>query len=152
MATVSKLATKLPKFYFGAEVPTRVIRKFARDVAQRFKPDKIVLFGSYGYGTPTENSDVDILVVMPCRNQHDQSVKIRWEIPAPFALDLLVRTPANLQWRLDEKESFHTEILQRGKVLYEKSESGVGSQSRKRLQLGVRRRPKRKKISRPSHV
>jgi len=119
--------------YRGAEVPLRVIRHFARQVAKRFQPEKIILFGSYAYGTPHADSDVDILVVMPARNQHDQAVRIRWEIPAPFPIDLIVRTPKNLGWRLEEGELFHTEIVTKGTVLYEKSNARVGSQSRKRL-------------------
>ena len=97
----------------------RVIRRFARQVAERFEPEKIILFGSYAYGTPHADSDVDILVVMPARHQHTQAVRIRWAIPAPFPMNLIVRTPKNLQWRLEEGESFHTEIVTKGKVLYE---------------------------------
>src|SRR6476660_5890374 len=97
-------------YYHGVRIPMRAIRRFARQVAERFRPDKIILFGSYAYGTPHEDSDVDILVVMPARNQIDQAVRIRWEVPAPFPMDLIVRTPHNLGWRLAEKESFHTEI------------------------------------------
>src|SRR5215510_12137011 len=119
--------------YWGADVPMRVIRRFARQVAERFQPEKIILFGSHAYGTPHANSDVDILVVMPARNQHDQAVKIRWEIPAPFPMDLIVRTPHNLRWRLAEKESFHTEIMTKGKVLYESGDAGVGAEGRGRL-------------------
>ncbi len=74
------------------------IHRFARQVAKRFQPEKIILFGSHACGTPHADSDVDILVIMPARNQHDQAVKIRWEIEAPFPMDLLVRTPKNLQW------------------------------------------------------
>src|SRR4051812_3236623 len=62
--------------YFGADIPMRVIRRFARQVAERFRPDKIILFGSHAYGTPHADSDVDILVVMPCRNQLDQAARI----------------------------------------------------------------------------
>ena len=71
----------------------RVIRRFARDVAEQFQPDKIILFGSYAYGTPHEDSDVDILVVMPARNQLDQAVESVWRFDPPFPLDLIVRTP-----------------------------------------------------------
>src|SRR5271157_4996738 len=106
-------------------VPLRAIRKLARDIAERFQPEKIILFGSHAFGTPHADSDVDILVIMAARNQHDQAVKIRWEIDVPFPMDLLVRTPKNLQWRLDERESFHTEIVTRGKVLYEKGRTGM---------------------------
>src|SRR5437868_9962310 len=104
------------RWYRGADVPMRMIRRFARQVAERFHPEKIILFGSYAYGTPHADSDVDLLVVMPCRNQHDQAVKIRLAVSRPFAMDLIVRTPHNLAWRLAEKESFHTEIVTKGKV------------------------------------
>ena len=96
-----------------------VIRRFARQVAERFKPDKIILFGSYAYGTPHEDSDVDILVVMPARNQLDQAFRIRLAFDPPFTPDVIVRTPYNMKWRLAERESFLTEITSKGKVLYE---------------------------------
>lgn len=89
-------------------------------IAEEFHPDKIILFGSYAYGTPHEDSDVDLLVVMPARNQHDQAVRIRWRLAAPFPVDLLVRTPYQMNWRLKEGESFTTTIVTKGKVLYEK--------------------------------
>src|SRR4029450_6489379 len=97
--------------YRGADITMRVIHRFARQVAERFQPDKIILFGSYAYGTPHPDSDVDILVTMPARSQRTQAFRIRWEVPAPFPMDLIVRTPKNLQWRLEEGESFHTEIV-----------------------------------------
>src|SRR5437773_9551653 len=121
------------RWYRGADVPMRVIRRFARQVAERFKPDKIILFGSHAYGTAHPDSDVDILVIMPCRNTIDQAIKIRWEISAPFPMDLIVRTPKDLRWRLEEGESFLTEILSKGKVLHEKGRPRVGPKSRRRL-------------------
>jgi predicted nucleotidyltransferase len=111
----------------------RIIRRYARRVAERFQPEKIILFGSYAYGTPHAGSDVDLLVIMPARNQIDQAVRIRWEIPARFPMDLLVRTPASMRWRLAEGDLFHTEIVTKGKVLYEKGDKGVGSKGRRRL-------------------
>ena len=71
----------------------RVIRRFARQVAERFQPEKIILFGSYAYGTPHEDSDVDILVIMPARNEIDQAVKIDNAVDAQFPIDLIVRSP-----------------------------------------------------------
>lgn len=124
---------ELNRSYRGPDVPMSVIRRFARQVAERFQPDKIILFGSQAYGTPHADSDVDILVVMPARNQHDQAVKIRLEIPAPFPLDLIVRTPRNLGWRLAEAEWFHTEIVTKGKVLYEKGDARMGKKGGGRL-------------------
>jgi uncharacterized protein len=109
-------------------VSMRAIRRFARAVAARFQPEKIILFGSYAYGTPGEHSDVDLLVVMPARNQLDQAYKIRLAVPAPFPMDLIVRTPKNLACRLKEGESFLTQIVARGKILYEKCDARVGAQ------------------------
>ena len=126
----------------GADVPMRAIRKFARDVAERFKPDKIILFGSYAYGTPNEDSDVDILVVMPCRNQLDQAAKLSIEIDPPFPLDIIVRKPSEMTWRLEQHESFTTEIATKGKVLYERYDSRMGAKGRKRFPIGGRDRSK----------
>jgi predicted nucleotidyltransferase len=80
-----RIASKpaLPRYYRGAEVPMRVICRFARQVAERFQPDKIILFGSHAYGTPHADSDVDILVIMPARNQLDQAVRISLAIDPP---------------------------------------------------------------------
>jgi uncharacterized protein len=120
-------------WYHGANVPMRVIRRYARQLAECFHPDRIILFGSHAYGTPHAHSDVDILVIMPARNQLDQAFKIRLAVPAPFPLDLIVRKPSNIQWRLQEGELFHTEIVALGKVLYEKSDTGVGAKGRNGL-------------------
>ena len=124
-----------------------VIHRFARVVAEQFQPELIILFGSYAYGTPHDDSDVDVLVVMPARNQHTQAVRIRWAIPVPFPLGLIVRTPKNLQWRLEEGESFHTEIVTKGKVLYEKGNPGVGSKGRGGLSRRAATRKRQRAIS-----
>jgi predicted nucleotidyltransferase len=57
----------------------RLIRRFARQVAERFRPDRMILFGSHAYGRPHADSDVDILVVMPARNQLDQPSRFHTE-------------------------------------------------------------------------
>ena len=118
-----------------------VIRRFVREVAQRFEPEKIILFGSHAYGKPHADSDVDILVVMPARNAIDQAVRIDRATDPPFPLDLIVRTPKTLAWRLEEGDSFLQEIMAKGKVLYEKTDKGVGAKSGGRLPA---RRPARK--------
>jgi uncharacterized protein len=131
---VSKTPSPFPfpvkRMYFGANIPMRVIRRYARAIAEEFHPDKIILFGSYAYGTPNEDSDVDLLVVMPAYNPHDQAVRIRYRLAAPFPLDLIIRTPKEMKWRLEEGESFHTSIVSQGKVLYEKVDAGMGEEGR----------------------
>jgi len=128
--------TPPPRWYRGADIPMRLIRRFAREVAERFHPDKIILFGSYAYGTPHADSDVDILVVMPARNELDQAVRISVAIEAPFPLDLIVRTPKKLAWRLNERDWFLREVVSRGKVLYAQDDRRVGTEGRSRLPPG----------------
>ena len=118
------------------------IHRYARKIAEQFHPDKIYLFGSYAYGTPRADSDVDLLVIMPARNAIDQAVKIDWELSPPFSTDLLVFTPYHFGWRLRDRESFVMEIVTRGKVLYEKNDAGMGAKSRRRL--ASRRNARRK--------
>jgi HEPN domain-containing protein len=60
-------------------------------------------------------------------------VRILWRLAAPFPLDLIVRTPKEMAWRLDEGESFLTTIVSQGKVLYEKDDERVGQKGRRRL-------------------
>ena len=121
-----------------------VIRRFARAVAERFRPEQIILFGSHAYGRPHADSDVDILVVMPARNQIDQAVKIKLACDPPFPLDLIVRTPKNLKWRLDENESFLREIVTKGKILYEKDNPRMGQKGRRRLARGPETAPRKR--------
>ncbi|MBV9124495.1 MAG: nucleotidyltransferase domain-containing protein [Planctomycetes bacterium] len=109
-----------------------VIRRFARQVAECFHPDKIILFGSHAYGRPHADSDVDILVVMPAHDEINQAVQIRQRTDHFFPLDLIVRTPHNFRWRLEEGDWFLREVVSKGKVLYEKAHSPLGTQGRKR--------------------
>ena len=134
------------RWYRGADIPLRLIRRFARQVAEQFQPDRIILFGSYAYGQPHEDSDVDILVVMPARNELDQGFKIHWTLQPPFPLDLIVRTPANMKWRLAEGDSFLREVMSKGKVLYEKGDSRIGKQGRKGLPLRAEKHPRRRSV------
>jgi len=97
-------------------VPRRQIEAYCRVVAREFKPEKIILFGSYAYGKPTFSSDVDLVVVMPCRGREvDQAIKIRHRVSAPFPMDLLVWKPG----KHSPMQSFNEEVLTRGEVMYE---------------------------------
>jgi predicted nucleotidyltransferase len=128
--------------YWGADIPMRVIRRYARAIAEEFQPDKIILFGSYAYGTPHDASDVDLLVVMQARDPHAQAVRIRWRLAAPFPIDLIIRTPEEMAWRLAEGESFLTTVMSQGKTLYEKNHQGVGQEGRRGLRARQKWKPK----------
>ena len=127
----------------GTKVPMSVIRRFAREVAEQFDPLKIILFGSYAYGRPHRDSDVDILVVMPAYDEINQCVRIRKKTYHPFPLDLIVRKPETLRWRLDEGDWFLREIVSKGKVLYEKTDLLLGSKGGRRLARTANARKRR---------
>jgi predicted nucleotidyltransferase len=130
--TRTKRPPPAPKrWYLGDEIPMSAIRKFARAIAEKFQPEKIILFGSQAYGTPNRDSDVDILVIMPAWNESSKAGRIRSCIDYNFPLDLIVRTPENMNWRLREGDFFLREITSQGKVLYEKPHARVGAKGRK---------------------
>ncbi|MCX7044593.1 MAG: nucleotidyltransferase domain-containing protein [Candidatus Sumerlaeota bacterium] len=96
------------------------IRAYARRVAREFKPHKIILFGSYAYGKPTEDSDVDLLVIMPHKGRSVQkAIEINLRLNASFAMDLLVRSPNFIREKAAQGDSFIHEVMDKGKVLYE---------------------------------
>src|SRR5260370_18122869 len=82
-----------PYRYPSPNIPLSAIRRFARQIAERFHPQKIILFGSYAYGTPHEESAVDLLVIMSTRNPIPQSVRIDVAFEPPFSPNLIVGTP-----------------------------------------------------------
>src|SRR5712675_2249401 len=87
-----------PYRYRSPNIPLAAIRRFARQIAERFQPEKIILFGSYAYGHPHVESDVDLLVIMPAYDVVNQSIRIcvAFEI-WPFSIDLIVRTPEQIE-------------------------------------------------------
>ena len=102
------------------KISQRTISSFARQVARQFNPQKIILFGSYAYGKPTEDSDVDMLVIMPFKGRGAQkATEILLAIDPHFPIDLLVRTPEQIRTRIKLGDFFIREITQKGKVLYE---------------------------------
>lgn len=83
-------------------VERKVILDLAQRIAREFQPEKIVLFGSYAYGTPTADSDVDLLVVMPFEERGTmKAVEIMHKLHPRIPLDLLVRSPEDLRRRLE---------------------------------------------------
>ena len=124
------IAALVPSRHRSPAIAMAAIRRYARQVAERFRPNKIILFGSYAYGTPHEDSDVDLMVVMPAANHVSQAVRIRLALPAPFPMDLLVRTPDDLRRELREEDWFVREVVEKGKVLYEAKDGSMGAKSR----------------------
>ena len=94
-----------------------------RQIVERFQPQQIILFGSYAYGRPHHGSDVDLLVIMDTPlKETEQAVQICQQIEYHFGLDLIVRTPQTIARRLALGDPFLTEVIKRGKVLYERAD------------------------------
>ena len=103
-------------------IPQAAIDDVVSQIVEKFRPIKIVLFGSYAYGKPTPLSDVDMLIVMDSPlKERELSMSIRRTIEYHFGLDLIVKTPSSLLRRIDMGDFFLKEILQRGRVLYERN-------------------------------
>jgi predicted nucleotidyltransferase len=96
------------------------IRKLCRQIVEAFHPVRIILFGSQAYGKPTDESDIDLLVIMPYEDSHiTPAIKILNYLSVLAPIDLLVRSPEEVRERLNLGDSFIREITERGKVMYE---------------------------------
>jgi uncharacterized protein len=102
------------------------IQAFSQQIVEKFQPERIILFGSYAYGQPTEDSDVDLLVILPFEEMPVQTaIAIRRQIKSPFPLDLMARTPEQIQQRLDMGDFFIQDIINKGRILYEANHTRV---------------------------
>ncbi len=107
-------------------VSRKAIKAVVSQIAEKFHPQKIILFGSYAYGQPHPGSDVDLLIVMETPlKETGQAVRICQEIDYHFGLDLMVLKPKIIKRRLFQGDSFLTEIMEKGKVLYESTNARV---------------------------
>jgi predicted nucleotidyltransferase len=103
-------------------------------IAAFYNPLMILVFGSYAYGTPNYDSDVDFLVLKNFSGtEHEHYVKIRTAVNFPFAVDLLVRRPDVVKQRIKWNDFFLQEIMEKGIVLYAANDKGMGDQGRRRL-------------------
>lgn len=101
-------------------VTLRDIQKVVQQIVAHCHPQKVILFGSYAHGTPTEDSDVDLLVVMETEELPlHVAARIAAVVDHPCALDILVRRPSDLEASLARQGVFATEVLTTGMVLYE---------------------------------
>jgi predicted nucleotidyltransferase len=118
------------------------IRGVVRQIAERFRPERIILFGSYAHGHPNEHSDVDLLVLIKGRRVHERSLLIREAIEADFAMDVICRSTHEYGQRIAWGDCFLRDIDQKGEVLYDAAHDRVGDQGRGRLPHRAARTPR----------
>ena len=100
-------------------VAVNEIKSFCRQIAIEYRPSQIVLFGSYARGKARPDSDVDLLVVMSFKgNGVSKAAEMIRRLSPSFAVDLVIRTPADIKRRLAMNDFFLKEAVQ-GKLLYE---------------------------------
>jgi predicted nucleotidyltransferase len=105
------------------------VDEVVRRLVEHYRPQKVILFGSRAWGTPDRESDVDLLLIKETEvrliDRRRAVRKLLFETGGvPFALDLLVYTPAEVQRRLEIADPFIGEIIQRGQVLYDAADAG----------------------------
>ncbi len=97
-----------------------MIKNISNRITEEFQPEKIILFGSYAWGTPTADSDVDLFIIKDSTEKRiDRARKARsaiWGIGVP--VDILVYTPKEIQRRQEKGDLFIKDIMTRGKVLH----------------------------------
>ena len=102
----------------GETLPVAIQR-----IIEALHPEKIILFGSFANGNPTPDSDVDLLVIMETDavNKERSWAVSRLLLPRTFPVDILVRTPQEIERSIVKGDFFIRDILTQGKVLYERS-------------------------------
>lgn len=114
----------------GRKISLEEIYEVVQQIVDKFHPQSIILFGSYAYGQPEPWSDVDLLVIMDTPlKEIDQAVEICRSICCDFPIDLIVYKPENIKKRIDMGDFMLTEIVKKGKILYERTHSGVDRES-----------------------
>jgi len=97
------------------------INEIGRRIVRNFKPEKIILFGSYANGTPTEESDLDLLIIkdshFPSRLQNRKVRKILSDLRVP--VDVIVKTPEEFRTYKDIVGTIIYPANKFGKVIYE---------------------------------
>jgi len=111
------------------KVSDDILNEMTRRLVAEFDPEQIFLFGSRAWGKPNEGSDVDLLVIVSQSNLRpiERAVRARrclrdFQVPK----DILVKTRSEFDRFREVYASLESEILERGKVLYERSKTRVG--------------------------
>jgi predicted nucleotidyltransferase len=113
---------------------------FVDRIAADFHPRRIILFGSYARGTPSRDSDVDLLITRRRWSMSPLAAagRIRVQSGVPFPMDLIVRSDADVERRIAGGDEFLREILETGIILYAADDARVGGKGRVRLRRRLR--------------
>lgn len=98
------------------------IQAIVQRIVEGYAPDRIILFGSYAYGVPTEDSDLDLLIIKKDAEnrkiERDLTVRhLLWGSPMP-PMDIFIRTPQEVQQAVSQIYTIEAEALRKGRILY----------------------------------
>ena len=103
-------------------VTEELLAEITRRIVAALDPERVILFGSYAYGTPHADSDVDLLVIVDTDAPLDDLAVVAglqiW--PRPFPVDILVRSSAGIERALARNDHFLRKLVHEGRVLYER--------------------------------
>lgn len=126
-------------------IPMQAIRDVVKQIAVKFDPQRIILFGSYAHGKPQPESDVDLLVIMDSSMPNrQQATQIYRAIDYHFGLDLLVRSHRQLAKRIAMGDFFLQDVIEKGRVVYARPDARMDRQGRRRLSNGTTRVARKK--------
>lgn len=101
-------------------IEQKQIDDLVEKIVANFRPEKVILFGSYADGRPTEDSDLDFLIIMRFRGENiAKAAEIINRISPRVPVDLLVKKPSEVKRRMKWKDMFLTQVMERGKLLYD---------------------------------
>ena len=93
-----------------------IVTEIVDKIKTQFKPQKIILFGSYAWGKPTEDSDIDLFLIMESNLRRDKrALQVQKAFSQrTFPLDIIVYTPEEVKQSLERGNPFIKEILRKG--------------------------------------
>ncbi|MGI8687298.1 MAG: nucleotidyltransferase domain-containing protein [Thermomicrobiales bacterium] len=101
---------------------TDLLAEVTRRLVDEFHPEQIILFGSHAWGTPTDDSDIDLLVIVPESNEkpHQRAVRAYRTLPKDRIVptDILVKTRAEFDRYRHLSAALECQISEQGRVLY----------------------------------
>ena len=112
-----------PVKIIGFETVTEArLRQITRRIVRAYKPERVVLFGSFAAGRATPHSDVDLLIVKRTMRSTVERYRVVSDlfVPRPFPMDILVYTPGEWHKAIKAGDQFAREIIETGRVMYER--------------------------------
>jgi predicted nucleotidyltransferase len=104
-----------------------VLKVIVRKLVSGYRPEKIILFGSYAHGNPRSGSDIDLLIIKNTRKRgRERRIDVRKILDTPLefpTVDPIVMTSSEMRERLELTDDFIETIMAKGRVIYDRAAS-----------------------------